>query len=54
MKGTSEDSPSVEGTSTNVTRLGAEGHQTFPKGFQRQLSNGFVDPYKATFSECRC
>jgi len=55
MKGISEDSPSVEGTSTNVTRLGAEDLQT-PQGFQekRQLSNGFVDPYKATFSECRC
>jgi len=38
MKGTSEDSPSVEGTSTNVTRLGAEGHQTFPRDSRKSDS----------------
>ena len=31
IKGISEDSPSFEGTSTNVTRLGAEDLQTPPK-----------------------
>jgi len=53
MKGISEDSPSLEGTSTNVTRLGAEDLQT-PQGLQekRQLSNGFTDPY-GYLDECR-
>ena len=56
IKEISEDFTSLEGTSTNVTRLGAEDLQTPPQGLQkkRQLSNWFIDLYKATFSECRC
>ena len=56
MKGISKDSPSLDGTSTNVTRLGAECPQTLPKGLQvkRQLSNGFIDHLQGYLGECRC